>query len=87
MHSESGSCSYVKAGDDVVGVFFNGTGTMEYVSADAVETPVLTYMTEKDTQLSPEKTTRATRLRTIHEAPLAPGRGTMPELAGLEPGP
>lgn len=51
-----GSVAVVKAGDDVVGLFFSGTGTMEYVSEDSIEAPTMTYMAKKDTHLSPEKT-------------------------------
>ena len=35
----SGSIAYVKAGDEVVGIFFQGNGTMEYVTEDPIEAP------------------------------------------------
>ena len=35
----AGRASFVKAGEDVVGIFFDGSGTMEYVSVDPIEAP------------------------------------------------
>ncbi|HKD18401.1 MAG TPA: M1 family aminopeptidase, partial [Thermoanaerobaculia bacterium] len=58
-----GSVALVKAGDDVVGVFFSGTGSMEYVSEDPIEAPVMTFMAKKDTHLSPEKTSKGILLK------------------------
>ena len=59
----SGSVAVVKAGDDVVGLFFQGNGTMEYVSTDEIEAPVLTYVAKKSTSLSPSKGDKSVRLQ------------------------
>jgi hypothetical protein len=58
-----GSIALVKAGDDLVGVFFSGAGSMEYVSEDPIEAPVMTFMAKKDTHLSPEKTGKGIALK------------------------
>src|SRR5437867_180928 len=39
----SGRAAPVRAGEDVVGLFFEGRGSMEYVSADPVEAPVVLF--------------------------------------------
>ncbi len=84
----SGGVAYVRAGDEIVGLFFQGNGTMEYVSEDAIETPVVTYVAKRSTSLSPEKSEKSvriqdrfTRLRWV-VAPEKP-----PELSGLGPTP
>ncbi len=59
----SGSMASVKAGDEVVGIFFQGTGTMEYVTEDPIEAPLVTYMVKKDTSLSAEKTGKGLAIR------------------------
>jgi hypothetical protein len=59
----SGSVAVVKAGDEVVGLFFQGNGTMEYVSTDEMEAPVLTYVAKKSTSLSPAKADKAVRVQ------------------------
>src|SRR5262249_2936111 len=59
----SGSVAYVKAGDEVVGLFFEGNGTVEYVSDEAMEAPVLTYVAKKSTSLAPEKSEKSVRIR------------------------
>jgi hypothetical protein len=59
----SGRASFVKAGADVVGVYFEGSGAMEYVSTDPIEMPVVTYVAKKSSGLKPEKTDKGVRLR------------------------
>jgi hypothetical protein len=82
----SGSIAYVKAGDEVVGLFFTGAGTMEYVSEDPIEAPVLTFMAKKDTHLSPEKTSKGILLKDHFTTLLWIASGTpLPELPGLTP--
>jgi hypothetical protein len=49
----SGSVSSVAAGGEVVGVFFVGTGNLEYTTADPVELPIVTYNIKNDTSLKP----------------------------------
>ncbi|HEY4228862.1 MAG TPA: hypothetical protein VGO79_01755, partial [Thermoanaerobaculia bacterium] len=60
---KSGRAAPVRAGDEVVGLFFEGDGTMEYVSADPIEAPVVVFNTRKASSLSAEKTEKGTRVR------------------------
>ncbi len=48
----SGDAAPVLAGDEVVGVYFHGTGSMEYLSVDPIEFPVVTHNVRKNTDLS-----------------------------------
>ena len=59
----SGSVAVVRAGEEIVGLFFQGNGTMEYVSTDEIEAPVLTYVAKKSTGLSPSKGDKTVRLQ------------------------
>ncbi len=59
----SGSLAYVKAGEEVVGVFFQGNGSLEYVSEDPIEFPVVSFVARKNTSLTPEKTDKGLRFR------------------------
>ena len=47
----AGDAAYVVAGGETVGLFFRGDGTLDYISADPVEFPVLTYNLRKNTGL------------------------------------
>lgn len=47
----SGSAAPVLAGNEVVGVFFVGKGSLEYRTEDPVEVPVVTYNLKKNTGL------------------------------------
>src|ERR1700730_15313935 len=40
---KSGRAAPVRAGDEVVGAFFEGEGAMEYLSVDPIEAPVVVY--------------------------------------------
>ncbi len=81
-----GEATYVKAGDEVVGIFFLGTGTMEYVSADPIEAPVVTYVAKKSTHVSPEKTDQGVRIKDKFTSLLWLAAGEkVPELPGLAP--
>jgi hypothetical protein len=51
LELKSGTVTAVRAGSEVVGLFFVGQGTMEYVSPDSVEAPVMTYNVKKNTSL------------------------------------
>ena len=50
---KSGNAAWVVAGGEKVGVFVRGEGSLEYVSADPVEFPVLKYNTSKNSGLKP----------------------------------
>lgn len=82
----SGRAGYVKAGGEVVGLYFDGSGSMEYTSVDAVEAPVFTYVAKKSTSLTPEKTERGLRVKDKFTRLLWLGVGEkLPELPGLGP--
>jgi hypothetical protein len=84
----SGRAAYVKAGDEVVGIYFEGSGTMEYTSVDPVEAPVVTYVAKKSTSLSPEKTDKGLRIKDKFGKLLWLAAGEKaPELTGLGPAP
>ncbi len=59
----SGHAAPVLAGDQVVGIFFEGTGAMEYVSADPLEATTVVFNARKGSDLKPEKTDKGVRLR------------------------
>jgi hypothetical protein len=46
-----GRVATVRAGDEVVGLFFSGNGRLEYLSDDAVEHPVVKYAAKKNSGL------------------------------------
>jgi hypothetical protein len=52
----SGRAAPVRAGDEVVGLFFEGEGTMVYVSSDPVEGPLVLFDTRKGSGLKARKT-------------------------------
>ncbi len=52
---KSGNASLVRAGDETVGIFFEGTGSLEYRSVDPIEFPVVVFNLKKGTSLSPER--------------------------------
>lgn len=82
----SGRAGLVKAGQEVVGLFFEGSGTMEYVSVDPIEAPVVTYVSKKSSGLSPEKTDKGVRLKDRFTKLLWLVAGEpVPELPGLAP--
>lgn len=60
---QSGVAAPVLAGDEVVGIFFEGTGTMEYLSVDPIEAPVVVFNAKKGSSLKPERTDKGVRLR------------------------
>lgn len=53
----------VKAGDDVVGFFFTGKGSFEYLAADPIELPVVEFNVKKATSLKPEKGDKSLTLK------------------------
>lgn len=60
---KSGSVSLVRAGDEVVGVFFQGSGALEYQSVDPIEFPLMSFNVRKATSLSAQKGDRSLTLR------------------------
>jgi hypothetical protein len=59
---QSGNAAPVLAGDDVVGIYFEGLGSMEYLSVDPVEAPSVMFNARKGSSLKPEKTDKGMRL-------------------------
>lgn len=51
LRVEDGRVAQVRAGTEVVGLFVAGKGTLEYVSTDAVEHPVVNYTAKKNSGL------------------------------------
>jgi hypothetical protein len=88
---KSGSAARVKAGDAVVGIFFQGTGALEYRSEDPIEFPTVLFNVKKAASLSAEKSDKAVVLRDSFERVLFLSAGRpLPELpagssASLEP--
>ena len=53
---KSGRAVPVLAGEEAVGLYFEGDGTMDYLSAEPIEAPVVAFNTRKASSLTPEKT-------------------------------
>ena len=80
---EKGRAAPVRAGEEVVGLFFEGEGSMEYVSTDPVEAPVVLFDTKKGSSLKAEKTEGGVVLRDRFRRLLWLARGLpVPELEG-----
>jgi hypothetical protein len=80
---ESGRAASVRAGEEIVGLFFEGSGTFEYLSADALEAPVVVFDAKKGSSLKPERTEAGVRLHDKVKRVLWLARGQpLPELAG-----
>jgi len=52
---KSGKASLVRAGDEAVGVFFQGNGSLEYQSVDPIEFPLTSFNVRKATSLTAQK--------------------------------
>lgn len=59
----SGDAALVVAGRETVGIFFRGEGTLDYVSVDPVEAPVLSWNVRKNSGLKPDVEGRSVTLR------------------------
>ena len=85
---ESGRAAPVRAGEEVVGIFFEGSGSFEYLSADPIEAPVVVFDAKKGSSLKPEKTDAGIRLRDTVKRMLWLARGQpLPELSGAAAAP
>ncbi|HEY1433919.1 MAG TPA: M1 family aminopeptidase [Thermoanaerobaculia bacterium] len=85
---EAGRAAPVRAGDEVVGLFFEGEGAMEYLSTDPVEAPLVLFDTRRGSGLKPEKTGRGVVVRDRFRRLLWLARGVaLPELAGAPAAP
>ncbi|MFY9552268.1 MAG: M1 family aminopeptidase [Thermoanaerobaculia bacterium] len=59
---QSGRAAPVRAGDDIVGLFFEGKGAVDYVSVDPVEAPSVMFNARKGSSLKPERIEGGVRL-------------------------
>jgi Peptidase family M1 domain len=79
---KSGNAALVRAGNEIVGLFFEGQGDLEYRSADPIEFPAMTYNLKKASSLAFEKGAALT-VRDRFERVLWLAAGTpLPELPG-----
>ena len=84
----TGRAAFVKAGGEVVGIFFSGGGTMEYVSAEPIEMPVVAYVSKKSSGMKVEKSDKEIRLKDKFTDLLWLSAGApLPELPGMAPMP
>lgn len=80
---QTGQVTPVRAGEEVVGLYFEGSGTFEHRSADPVEHPILSYEARKASSLTPEKAGADLALRDSFQRLLWLSVGRpMPELPG-----
>jgi hypothetical protein len=59
----SGSAALVRAGEEIVGVFLAGSGSIEYRSQDPTEFPLLLHNAKSGTNLTPEKAEKSVTVR------------------------
>lgn len=79
----SGSATPVRAGEEVVGLFFCGSGSLEYQSVDPIEFPVMAFNVRKASSLSVEKAEKSQTIRDSFENVLWLFAGQpLPELPG-----
>ncbi|MGH9363809.1 MAG: hypothetical protein ACRD1B_00895, partial [Thermoanaerobaculia bacterium] len=80
---KSGSAAPVLAGNEVVGLFFEGQGDLEYRSVDPVEFPAAAYNLKKASSLAFEKSAGALTVRDHFERVLWLSAGApLPQLPG-----
>jgi Peptidase family M1 domain len=85
---QSGRAAPVRAGGEVAGVFFEGKGAVDYLSADPIEAPVVVFNAKKGSSLKPEKTAEGVRLRDRFKRLLWLARGSpLPALSGAPAAP
>lgn len=85
---KSGSASLVRAGEETVGIFFQGSGSLEYRSEDPIEFPLTAFNVRKATSLSVEKSEKALTIRDgFTDVLWLSGGGALPELPGPGGGP
>ncbi len=84
---ESGQATAVRAGDDLLGVFFRGKGSFEYQSVDPIEFPVMSYNLRKNSSLQAVKSGSTLLLRDSFEEALWLASGQpLPALDGPRAG-
>ena len=79
----SGRAAPVRAGEETVGLFFEGEGAMEYLSADPVEAPLVLFDVRKGSSLKAERSERGIVIRDAFRRVLWIARGVpVPRLEG-----
>jgi hypothetical protein len=75
----NGNVAPIRAGEEIVGFFFQGAGSVDYRSADPIEFPVMSYNVRKNTGLALEKGEKTLAVRDLFQrliwissAPLPP---------------
>ncbi len=85
---QSGRAAPVLAGETTVGFYFEGSGEMQYVSADPIEAPLVMFNTKKASSLKPTKTDKGVRIADRFTRMLWIARGEpLPVLAGAAAAP
>lgn len=80
---KSGNATPVLAGREVIGLYFEGQGSFEYRSADAVEFPVMAFTVKKASSLATEKGDKVLIVRDSFERVLwLTAAAPLPELPG-----
>lgn len=80
---KSGRAAPVRAGEEVVGLFFEGDASMEYLSNEPVEEPVVVFDAKKSSSLGVDKTPKGVVLRDSPKRVLWLARGLpLPAPAG-----
>ncbi len=80
---KSGSVTPVRAGSELVGLFFQGSGSLEYQSVDPIEFPVMAFNIRKASGLTAEKAEKTLTVRDSFERLLWLSLGKpLPELPG-----
>lgn len=82
-----GSASEVMAGDEKIGIYFRGTGTLSYTSTDPDEFLVLQHNLRQGAKLQTDVTKSAITISTaIEEVLILAGGAPVPELTGAAAG-
>ena len=89
LHLASGTVAEVKAGEEVIGIFFNGRGTYDYTSTTAGEFPTMSFNTKRGTKLEAKATDGKLRISDTFERAYirTTARGSLPALTGGSNGP
>ncbi len=80
---KSGNVTPVRAGNELVGLFFQGSGSLEYQSVDPIEFPVMAFNIRKASSLTAEKGEKTLTVRDSFERLIWLSFGKpLPELLG-----
>jgi hypothetical protein len=83
MTLKSGNATPVRAGDEIVGLFFEGVGAMEYRSVDPIEFPISLFEVKRATGLTAERSGKDLVIRDAFQRLLWLSAGRpLPDLPG-----